>query len=253
MILLVGNWKMAPEKKTQVVVLTKATSVIARQYKKTITTVVCPSFVHIPVAVKAANTALCIGAQYAAPGSAVASTGLVSAAMLKDAGVQYCIVGHSENRARGETNEMVRESVARLLEKKIRPIVCIGERDRDTQGWYLSEIKDQLEGMLVAVPRNALKQLVIAYEPVWAIGSAAVREATPQECREMVIFIRKILTDTYDEKAAKIVPIIYGGSANEQNANLFIAEGKAQGLLVGRVSLDPKRFALLANTISHHE
>ncbi len=241
---------MAPEKNTQVADLIKKTNDIAKLYKKTLTTIVCPPAIFLPTAIKGAKVPLLIGAQGVAASDAVAQTGLMSAAMLKDTKAQYVIIGHSEMRARGDSNATVKEQLTRLCEKKLLPIVCIGEKSRDAQGWYLSEVKEQLETIFTGLTPLQAKKVIIAYEPVWAIGAKAERAATPAECREMTIFIKKFLTDLYDEKTAKAVVIVYGGSADEFNAKSFIEEGGAQGFLVGRVSLDAKRFGLLAKSIS---
>jgi triosephosphate isomerase (TIM) len=250
MLLLVGNWKMAPEKPAQAIDLSKKTLALARLYKKTLSVVTCVPFIHVPHVLKQAKAPLFVGAQDVAGNTEIAQTGLIGASMLKQAGVTHCIIGHSEVRARGASDTTVAEATLRLLEKNIIPIICIGERERDPQGWYLSLIKDQLETVLATIPDAAIKKIVIAYEPIWAIGDKAEREATPAECFEMVLFIRKILADHVGEKAATKVPILYGGSVNEHNAKLFIHEGGAQGLLIGRVSLEPKRFNALAKSIS---
>lgn len=250
MLYLIGNWKMAPEKVTQAADLVKKSGDIAKAYKKNLTMIVCPPAVFLSTVAKVAKVPLLIGAQGAAASVAPAQTGLVSAAMLKDAGAQYVIVGHSEMRARGDSNADVKEQITRLFEKKLVPILCIGEKSRDAQGWYLSEVKEQLETAFADLLPLQAKKIIIAYEPVWAIGAKAERAATPLECREMTIFIRKLLTDKYDQKVAQAIPTLYGGSADEYNAKSFIEEGGAQGFLVGRVSLDAKRFASLAKTIS---
>jgi triosephosphate isomerase len=241
---------MAPEKNTQVVDLVKKSADIARQYKKTITTIVCPPAAFLSLATKTAKVPLLIGSQGVAGNPAIAQTGLTSVQMLKENGAAYCIVGHSEMRARGDSNDDVKEQITRLFEKKIIPILCVGEKSHDAQGWYLSEVKDQLETAFEGIAPLQAKKIIIAYEPVWAIGAQAVRAATPLECREMTIFICKFLTDKYGEKVAKAIPVLYGGSADEHNAKSFVQEGGAQGFLVGRVSLDAKRLALLAKSIS---
>ncbi len=248
-LLLIGNWKMAPQKPAEAQKLARTALAISKKYKKFLSVVVCPPFIHIPTVTKVSKT-LSVGAQTVAAEANVAQTGLVDAGMLRSSGVSYCIVGHSESRARGETNEEVAAKVLRLLEKKITPVICVGEKERDHQGWYLSVVKDQLESFLSLIPRAALKNIVIAYEPVWAIGSGAVREATPLECREMIIYIRKIITDVFGPKSGEIVRVIYGGSVDEKNALGFAVEGQAQGYLVGRVSLDSKRFSALAASIA---
>lgn len=249
MVLLVGNWKMAPEKALDAVSLAKKTLALARQYKK-ITFVSCVPAIHLAPLSKQIKSTLHLGAQHVASSGEVAQTGLVSVGMLRSYGATYCIVGHSESRARGESDDMVRDATLLLLQKKITPIVCVGERERDAHGWYLSTVKEQVEKVISALPKAQLKSLVIAYEPVWAIGKNAAREATALECREMVIFIRKVIADAVGEKESQKVTILYGGSVNETNAASFITEGSAQGFLVGRVSLDIKRFAMLAKQVA---
>lgn len=241
---------MAPEKSLQAADLVKKTNDIAKQYKKTLTMIICPPYIFLSTVLKNTKVPLLVGAQGVAGSDAAAQTGLISAAMLKDTGAHYVIIGHSEMRARGDSNTDVKEQLSRLFEKKLTPILCIGEKTRDAQGWYLSEVKEQLEVALGDINPAQIKKVIIAYEPVWAIGAKAERAATPLECREMTIFIRKFLSDKYGEKIAKTVAILYGGSADEYNAQSFVAEGGAQGFLVGRVSLDPKRFASLAKSIS---
>jgi triosephosphate isomerase len=235
---------MAPEKPVQALALFKSTATIARAHKKQLHIAVCPSDIHL-MALAKTKASLSIGVQHVAPVDAIASTGLVSAAQAKAAGATYALIGHSECRARGEDNGIVAAQVSQALKAKLIPILCVGEQSRDAQGWYLSVIKEQIESAYAGVPKAALKRMVIAYEPVWAIGAAATRQAKPLECREMVIFIRKTLADLYDEKIASLVPILYGGSVDEANAKGFVMQGGAQGLLVGRVSLDAKRFKKL--------
>ena len=249
MNILVANWKMAPDTPSQAISLAKATAHIAKKYKKTISLIACVPFIHLATVQKVAKS-LVVGAQGVAGKSDIAQTGLVSAAMLKGYKAAYALIGHSETRDRGEGVETIKAALDALLEKKITPILCVGEKERDSQGWYLSTIKEQLESALRDVSKAALKKIILAYEPVWAIGKNAVREATTAECQEMMIFIRKIVSDLYDDKTATGVVVLYGGSVHEDNAGTFISEGKANGLLVGRVSLEAKRFAKIAAAIA---
>jgi triosephosphate isomerase len=250
MILLVGNWKMAPEKSTEALVLAKKTLETARTYKKSVSTVLCVPSIHIAPLIKAIKSTVFFGGQHVSASSEIAQTGLVSAGMLRSYGASYCIVGHSETRAQGETDEQVLAASTSLLQKKISPIICVGEKDRDAHGWYLSNVKSQVEIIISGVPKLQLKNVIFAYEPIWAIGSGAAREATVAECREMIMFIRKVIADIVGENIANSIKILYGGSVNEQNAATFIVEGGVQGLLVGRVSLDAKRFAALTKAIA---
>jgi triosephosphate isomerase (TIM) len=250
MILLIGNWKMAPEKSTEALIIAKKTFEIAKTYKKIIKTVVCVPSIHIPLLSKNIKTTLFIGGQGVASSTEVAQTGLTSAGMLKSYGATYCIVGHSESRARGENDQQVLEATNLLLQKKILPIICVGEKERDSHGWYLSAVKEQVEKIISNLPKANLKKIIFAYEPIWAIGSNAARESTASECREMIIFIRKVIADVVGHKVANSIPVLYGGSVNEQNAPSFILEGGADGLLVGRVSLDIKKFNALAKSLA---
>ena len=246
---LIANWKMAPETPKQAVSLAKATATVAKSSKKYAQIIVCAPYVHL-TSIRAGARTLLLGAQDVAESVSVASTGKISASMVKAAGASYVLVGHSETRASGDTNEMVKEKFDRILEAKLTPILCVGEKERDNHGWYLSTIKDQIESAFAGIAKPQLKKVLIAYEPVWAIGAQAQREATPVECQEMVLFIRKLIADLYDEKTAKALPIVYGGSVTEDNAKAFVTDGDASGLLVGRVSLEPKRFAKIAARIA---
>lgn len=248
MVLLVSNWKMAPETKQKSLALARATNTLAKKYKKKIDWVVCPPFLTIATVQKLLKSAT-LGAQTVASRIEVAQTGLIGASMLRDFGVRYVIVGHSEARSRGETNEIVAQQIGQLLEKKIVPIICVGERERDPQGWYLGTLKEQVETAISHIPKAMLKNIVFAYEPVWAIGKDAERVATAAECHAMIIFIRKIIADRFDDKSAGSIPVLYGGSVDELNARTFIVEGTAQGLLMGRVSLDAKRLAKLVESL----
>lgn len=250
MTLLIANWKLAPDNYLKAEALAKATAKSAKAYKKSIETIVCAPAIYLMALTKALKTSLVLGGQTVSSFTDGGHTGDTAASMLRAAGAQYCIVGHSEVRASGVTNADTNTQIQHLHSAKITPILCVGEAERDTQGFYLSTIKDQLEVAFDGVPVAQIKKLVIAYEPVWAIGKNAVREATPEECREMIIYIRKIIATLYDTKLATQVTIIYGGSVSETNADLFIEQGDAQGLLVGRVSTDAKRFAKLIDVIA---
>lgn len=249
MTILIANWKMAPDTPLGALRLANTTTTLAKKYKKQLLVIAAVPYLYIP-SIATKHRALVLAAQDVAMVNEIAATGMVGAAMLKGAKVGYCIVGHSESRARGDTNELVRAKIDRLLEKKIQPILCVGEKSRDAQGWYLSTIKDQVESAFRDIPKATLKRVIVAYEPVWAIGSAADREATPIECREMIMFIRKLVTDLYDAKTAKELQIVYGGSVSEENARAFVTDGEANGLLVGRASLDAKRFSKLAHSLT---
>ena len=175
-----------------------------------------------------------------------AHTGDISMGQVKDSGAAYVIIGHAERRALGETSEDTRKKVVAALSAGLRPVLCVGEAKRDEEGDYLEEFTQKVIIGTKDIPKNKLKDLVIAYEPVWAIGSTETMN--PSSMHEMSLYIRKTLMEPFG-KAALNIPILYGGSVDELNADQMLRDGEVQGLLVGRVSTDPVRFGVLLRSI----
>lgn len=170
-------------------------------------------------------------------------TGEVSITQLKDLGVQYVIIGHSERRVLGETDELVREKVQAVLRHQLTPIVCVGERERDEQGNFFTFVEKQLRSLAEVLPAIAIKKVVIAYEPIWAIGTG--NTATPDDVKEMQLFIEAVLTKLYDRPTAKKVRLLYGGSVKPDKAAELHKVGGMQGFLVGGASLKADDFAAI--------
>lgn len=168
-----------------------------------------------------------------------ANTGELPSKAFSSFGVKYSIVGHSEVRRKGDTNEIVSKKVANLLAEKIIPILCIGEKERDDGLSYFAFIREQIESV-VKENSNFCRSGIIAYEPVWAIGKEATRSATAHEFEEIIIFIQKVISDLTKGKGR--VQILYGGSVDEKNALEFLSVRGGGGLLVGRASLNAKQF-----------
>lgn len=209
--------------------------------------VVCPSFVHLREAKQVLNKSrVALGAQDIFWEESGAYTGEISPSMLRDLGVKFAIIGHSERRALCETDEMVNRKIKTALKHKIVPVICVGERERDTHGYYLAAVKRQVEHAFVGIAGTMIKNTVIAYEPVWAVGNKNFETPTPHDAVEMTIFIRKTLADKYGAKKVSDIRIIYGGSANPKNAGDFLREKEITGLLVGRESLKVKDFLAIA-------
>lgn len=238
--LVVANWKMNP-----------TTLKVAKQnfisIKKTanklrkVDTVVCPPFLYIE-SLRSPGNRCVLGAQdlfYEAEGS---FTGQVSYLSLRNSGVKYCIIGHSEKRSMGETEEGINKKIKSSLRGMITPILCVGESVRDSSGEYLILLKKQIEEALLGLPKNSIKDIIIAYEPLWAIGKDAQKPATKEEVFEVVIFIKKIVSDIYNTKSVPPTKILYGGSVNEKNIAYFAEGTEVDGFLVGRASLNPKVF-----------
>jgi len=231
--IIVANWKMNPSNEKEAIKLAKALD------KNGV--IIAPPFVFLPAISKVVRRAK-LAVQNLSPESQGSYTGEISPAMLKDLKVKYAIVGHSERRALGETNELVNKKVKNALKHGLTPIACVGESHRDHGMKYLHFMKKQIiETFKNLVPKD-FSRIIIAYEPVWAIGKNAEREATPEESEEMAIFIKKVLSDHFGGSSVKKLSILYGGSVDEKNAKAFLTCGGVQGLLIGRASLNPEKF-----------
>ena len=170
-------------------------------------------------------------------------TGEISAMQAYDAGARYAIIGHAERRKLGVLNEHVHRKVTVAIQSSLKPIIAIGEKERDAQGAYIQDIREQIVTALVDVPEGKLKNVTIAYEPVWAIGAehAPDRDAVHQ----MVLLVRKVLHEEYGEKSMKQVKVVYGGSVNEINAFDILGVPNLHGVLLGRASLDPEQLGVI--------
>lgn len=240
--LIIGNWKMAPWKADDARKIFDGVKKEAGKLAR-VQTVMCPPFVFLSdLSKRVSGHRVVLGAQNVFSEMEGAYTGEISPLMLSSIGAKYVIIGHSERRAVGETDEMTNKKFLVALKMGLIAVLCVGEKERDTEGKYFSFIKNQIETAFLKVPKRMLAGTVIAYEPVWAIGKNATGVATPADLIEMTIFIRKTVSDMFDRASAQAIPILYGGSVDEKNAESFLKEGEADGLLVGRASLDPKKF-----------
>jgi len=241
--LIVGNWKMYPTTKKEALAVYSGVNSAAKKYKN-IKVVVCPPYVFsCEISSRAKKSNIEVGAQDAFWELEGAFTGEVSPQMIKNIGAKYVIIGHSERRKLGEANEIVQKKIRASLKTGLNVILCVGERERDSEGYFFSFVEEQLTNGLKSFRRKFIKKLTIAYEPIWAIGKNALRPASPEDLHEMTIFIRKVLVKIIGKKNAFSVPILYGGSVDDVNAASFIGPDGADGLLVGRASLDIKKFA----------
>ena len=207
--------------------------------------VIVPPFTAIAKVMEALGRAhnIKVGAQNMYWEKSGAFTGEISAALLRDLFVHYVVLGHSERRTLfGETDEMVNRKVRATHEATLRPIVCIGETlEQRDKGNVEKILSIQLRGSLAGLTPKELQETVIAYEPVWAIGTG--RNATPQQAQEAHAFIRKTLREMADDTTAERVRIQYGGSVKPENARELMSQSDIDGALVGGASLDPRSFA----------
>ena len=245
--LIVGNWKMNPVSLEEAKRIYRSVNSISKKINST-DIVICPPFIYLKSFLnKNSKTKIFVGAQDVYTEEQGSFTGEISPLMLKNLGISYVIVGHSERRARGETDEMVSNKVQIVLNSGMSPILCIGEKERDASGNYLNIIKEQIKNSLNKVNKKNIGKLIIAYEPLWAIGAKEAMNAP--DVYEMCLFIKKVLSDMYGHSEAISTKILYGGSVNFRNATDIIQQGKVNGLLVGRESVNSSGFVELLKTV----
>ena len=238
--LIAGNWKMNKTPSQTKEFMTQFKAIMPKGRWCDIA--LCVPAVCIPAAVRAMReTRVGIGAENCNANASGAYTGEIATNMLTDAGCKYVIIGHSERRAMGETDADINAKVLAALEAGLVPILCCGEsleqRDSDvTSEWIAMQIKLALAN----VPEEKIRKVVIAYEPIWAIGTG--RTATPEQAEEVCEHIRTVVRKLYNSKIARAITILYGGSMNEKNAYELLAQPDIDGGLIGGASLVPEKF-----------
>jgi triosephosphate isomerase len=194
-----------------------------------------------------------LGAQNMSPEAKGAYTGEISAPMLRDLFVRYVLIGHSERRRLfGETDELVRRKLVTALASELRPILCVGETLEERQaGQEKAVLEGQLRGALEGLTPDQISEVIVAYEPVWAIGTGLT--ATPEQAQEAHLFIRDYLGKLAGTSLANKARILYGGSVTPANAKELMSQPDIDGALVGGASLDPRGFAEIAAAASPEE
>ena len=244
--LIVANWKMNPESPREAKEIFSPVKRVVLTLKK-VTTVICPPAVYLSL-LQSKSSKLTFGAQDCFGDLFGAYTGKIGPTMLRNSGASYIILGHSEARAMGDTDLAINHKLRLAFKNNLKVILCVGEHHRDEHGNYLQFIKTQLEDDLHNVQRKQAENLIIAYEPIWAIGTQAKGADNPEGFQHQAIYIRKILAGQFGKEVAMKTPVLYGGSANSQNAEGFLKQGEADGLLVGRASLDSSEFIKILKT-----
>lgn len=245
-ILIAGNWKMNKTATEAVELAKPIIDAVANQ--NDIDVLMCPTFTSIPaVSALVGNSTVKIGAQNVSDKASGAYTGEISAAMLRDLQVSYVILGHSERRSYyGETDAFINKKVLACLENNLKPVLCVGETLEEREAGKVEEvIKTQLVGGLADVPADKAESVVIAYEPVWAIGTG--KTATPEQAQDVHAFIRKTLTEILGTVSANI-RILYGGSMKPSNADELLAKPDIDGGLIGGAALVANDFLALVNS-----
>lgn len=243
--IVIANWKMNPASAKEALDIFNAIKKFGGKYSASI--VVCPPFPFLSLfSFKAKN--LFLGAQNLFYEKKGAFTGEVASPMLASLNVSYSLVGHSERRKLGETDDVVSRKISSALSEKITPIVCVGEKERDGEGIFFNYLKEQVLSSLKSISKKQISKIIVAYEPVWAISTEGNGAMDSSAIYETIIFLRKILVDKYGKEASK-VKIIYGGSVNSKNINSIFSSG-VDGVLVGKDSLSPVNFEKIVKEMS---
>ncbi len=249
--LIIGNWKMNP------VTLKEAQKMLTGlklglSGNNKVEVVVCPPFVYLVEAKKVLGSGgVKIGAQSCFWENQGAFTGEVSPEMLKNLGVKYVILGHSERRMiMGESTSIVNKKIKAVLKNALTPVLCFGESlEEKQQGKSFVSIEKELKEMLDGVSKDDISKIIFAYEPEWAISTNQNIECSPDDALTMALFIKKLIGEVYGKKVKDSVRVLYGGSVGADNARAYLENPAISGLLVGGVSLNIKEFIAIVKNI----
>ncbi len=249
-LIIAGNWKMNKTVAEALALVEDLQRELANV--KEVDIVVCPPFTALESVSKAVidSNVIRLGAQNMSENNSGAFTGEIAAGMLKEFSVRYVILGHSERRQyQQESDALIAKKAAAAHAASLKPIVCVGETLAEREGNLMAQVlATQVRGSLAGLTKEQMAETVVAYEPVWAIGTG--KTATTQQAQDAHAFIRKTLAAMFDEATAKKVRIQYGGSVKPSNANELMSQPDVDGALVGGASLESRSFAdIIRNSI----
>ena len=245
--IVAGNWKMNTTVPNGVA-LAKEVAELSKEIKD-VKLVIAPPFTHlVPVGEAIKGSAVALSAQNCADHTSGAYTGEVAVDMLESVGCEYCILGHSERRQYyGETDEKLCVKVKLALEKGIKPIFCVGENLAEREaGKHFEIVENQVKNVLYTLSAEEMKNVVVAYEPVWAIGTG--KTATSDQAEEIHACIRKCIAEKFGEQIAEDTTILYGGSCKPSNAKELFAQKDIDGGLIGGAALKSADFIAIAQS-----
>jgi triosephosphate isomerase len=242
--IVAANWKMNPARLREARKLFSDIKRTAAQLSDVQTVVCAPNLYLGALTSDYSGRQILLGAEDISAHPRTGSyTGEVSGEMLADSGADVTVVGHSERRAAGETDKQVAEKTKRALDANLTPIVCFGEKDRDEAGDYLEVLERQLAVIFRTVSTRFHEEIILAYEPVWAIGGDSKQAVTPHILQQTAGVIRKTLAQNTSQKVAGRVPVLYGGSVKRDNCRRLYDGTGIDGFLIGGASLDAKHFS----------
>jgi triosephosphate isomerase (TIM) len=247
--ILIANWKNHPSSLSEAKVLLGQMAKNAKLYKK-LSLFVAPPLTYLDLLSRCSKNFFYLASQDISSQYDGTYTGQVTPDILKGFGVRLAIIGHSERRAMGESSDLVSQKIKTALRAGIVPLVCIGELSRDQDGEHFEFLRDELKSSLASINRKAdISNLILAYEPVWAIGKHAQDAITSADLSQSILFIKKILTDMFGRAVAEHLPILYGGSVEPTNASTLFRGTGIKGFLIGHASLNAKNFGIIAQSL----
>jgi len=245
---IVANWKAYVEEYAKAKKLFLTSKKLARETSCVI--VLAPSAPFISALALRNKSAVAFAAQDVSATTGGAKTGEVTAQAYAATGATFAIIGHSERRFAGDTNAIVAEKLSHALAHGLTPILCVGEKERDGEGYYLSVIREEITTAIEQLTPKERAKVIIAYEPLWAIGKTASASIKPNDLAEMVLYIRKVLAELLPGKSSAHSSVLYGGSVESENVRDLAADSGVDGFLVGHESIDPHAFSLLVKQLS---
>lgn len=247
--IIIANWKAANNTYKEV---EKKINLLYKNLgkdKTKIDLIIAPSFLHLSRLRMFFKKTITLSAQDTSVFENGSHTGEVTAGSIKDANIDYVIIGHSEKRELGDTNETVLLKVQNAIKNDLKIILCIGEKERDETVQYLKVIENQILSIFGNIDKKKIENIIIAYEPVWAINNKNNLSIDAHSLHSMVIYIRKILLEKYGEGISKNINIVYGGSITDLNSQDIMWNGEVQGLLIGRASWEVDSFIKIIKNI----
>ena len=245
---IAGNWKMNKDLSEAIKLISEIKSNIGTK-PENVDVIIFPPYISLETAsTLIKGTPIKLGAQNMHQESSGAFTAEISAPMLKSVGCEYVILGHSERRSIfGETDELINTKLKKAFAENLKPVFCIGETLEQREAGIMKDvIKNQVEKGLSGIPETDIDNLIIAYEPVWAIGTG--KTATPEQAEEVHLFIRNLIADLYSTETAENIVIQYGGSVKPANAELLLTQPDIDGALIGGACLKADSFTAVINT-----
>ncbi|HVB20152.1 MAG TPA: triose-phosphate isomerase [Candidatus Paceibacterota bacterium] len=249
-MLIVANWKAYVDDSAKAKKLFAVSKRLARTTDNAI--VLAPPSPLLGALTSGNKSKVAFAAQDVSLSTGGAKTGEATAGAYAAAGATYAIIGHSERRAAGDTDDIVAEKLARAFAHELTPILCMGERERDGEGRYLAFIRKELTAALAALTLKERAQVIVAYEPLWAIGKTAAFAIGPNDLSEMALYIRKVLAELLPGRHHAHALVLYGGSVEPDNIRALAAGSGIDGFLIGHASVNPKIFSELVKQLHVH-